>query len=220
MLDRLKTKIKKRKFKKRYPTSFISPGAIFDKKTVFEGYNLIYSGVNLKSTLVGMGSYVVSGSLIFGSKIGRFCSIASNVKIEPYRHPTNLVSSYSCFYNTPNKLPLGKSNYDFDYQLKTDNGYYVEIGNDVWIGENVIIKGGVKIGDGAVIGMGAVVTKDVPPYAVVGGVPAKIIKYRFDNETINKLLKIQWWNWDIEIIKAKREEFVDVKSFIEKYYKE
>ena len=77
----------------------------------------------------------------------------------------------------------------------------VIIGNDVWIGSHALILGGVKIGDGAVIGAGAVVTKDVPPYAVVGGVPARIIKYRFSQEIIDKLLEIKWWNLPENILK-------------------
>lgn len=77
----------------------------------------------------------------------------------------------------------------------------VRIGNDVWIGDNVIIKNGVKIGDGAVVGLGAVVTKDVPPYAVVAGVPAKIIKYRFSDEIISELLELEWWNLEEDVIR-------------------
>lgn len=78
----------------------------------------------------------------------------------------------------------------------------IEIGNDVWIGDNVTIKNGVKIGDGAVIGACALVTKDIPPYAIVGGVPAKIIKYRFEEKIINELLELKWWNFNDEILKT------------------
>ena len=94
------------------------------------------------------------------------------------------------------------------------SGKTVEIGNDVWIGDDVTILGGVTIGDGAVVGTSALVTKDVPPYSIVGGVPAKVIRMRFEQETINRLLDIKWWNWDISKIKQESCEFDDVEKFI------
>ena len=102
----------------------------------------------------------------------------------------------------------------FEEHLRID-GYNAIIGNDVWIGSNVIIKGGIKIGDGAIIAMGAVVTKDVPPYAVVGGVPAQVIKYRFKEEEIQALLSIQWWNKSDEWLEKHSNLFRDIKDFIE-----
>ena len=94
------------------------------------------------------------------------------------------------------------------------------IGNDVWIGEGVTIKGGVRIGDGAIVAMNACVTKDVPPYAIVGGVPAKIIRYRFTDEQIKFLLDFQWWNKSLEWIEKHAEIFVDIETFIGKCIKD
>lgn len=93
------------------------------------------------------------------------------------------------------------------------------IGNDVWIGSHVLIKGGVRIGDGACIGAGAVVVKDIPPYAIVGGVPAKILKYRFDTDTIKLLENLQWWNLSKDVLKDNihlfQTETIDTESLIQ-----
>ena len=129
------------------------------------------------------------------TRIGSFCSIASNVCIGAGQHPTNWLSTHpfqyqNCFAIKP------KSHYEFTRYKP------VTIGNDVWIGTNVIIMGGLTIHDGAIIGSGAVVTKDVEPYAIVGGVPAEIIKYRFDKDIIDKLLELKWWDLSDEQIKT------------------
>ena len=100
------------------------------------------------------------------------------------------------------------------------NNKAVNIGNDVWIGANVIILPGVTISDGAIIAAGAVVNKDVKPFEIVGGVPAKTIKYRFDEDIINKLLKIKWWNWSLKEIEDNIEFFYDIDGFIRKFYEE
>ncbi len=97
----------------------------------------------------------------------------------------------------------------------TIDGYNAIIGNDVWIGSNVLIIGGIKIGDGAIVAAGAVVTKDVPPYAIVGGIPARIIRFRFDKEQINKLLELKWWNKDDDWLIKNNYLFCNVEMFFE-----
>ncbi|MBU3214018.1 CatB-related O-acetyltransferase [Clostridium estertheticum] len=131
--------------------------------------------------------------------IGKFCSIACKAKflMTSGNHTMKSLSNYTfpIFYE---KWGLPVSHITDAWDNKGD----IDIGNDVWIGYDAIIMSGVKIGDGAIIGTRAVVTKDVPPYTIVGGVPAKVIKKRCDDETISKLLEIKWWNWTYEKIQA------------------
>jgi virginiamycin A acetyltransferase len=122
-------------------------------------------------------------------EIGSFCSIAADVFITPTPHPLYTQSTSPAFYYKS----FGLIDIDADLEGINKNIKKVSIGHDVWIGAKVIILNHVKIGTGAVIAAGAVVNKDVPPYAIVAGVPAKIIKYRFDDKTIEDLLHNQWW---------------------------
>ncbi len=101
--------------------------------------------------------------------------------------------------------------------IDKEKKFVVNIGNDVWLGNNVMILDGVKISDGAVVGAGAVVTKDIEPYSIVGGVPAKLIRKRYTDEQINKLLHIRWWNWDYEKIKENYKYFSNIELFLEMF---
>jgi acetyltransferase-like isoleucine patch superfamily enzyme len=143
-----------------------------------------------------------------GTKIGKFCSFASGVMIISTNHDPNKITTHPFLF----KPHIGVVKEDF---RKVNN---VEIGNDVWIGHNAIILPGVsKISDGAIIGAGAVVTKDVPPYAIVAGVPSRVIKFRFDQATINNLLETKWWDWSEEKIFNHWQDFFSLKEF-EKYF--
>lgn len=127
------------------------------------------------------------------ASIGLFCSIVKNVSIGTGDHPTNFISTSPFFYSRNNPFKTKIIDADYFNELRE-----VVIGNDVWIGTNAVIKNGIKIGDGAIIGANAIVAKDVNPYSIVVGAPAKELKYRFDNDTITKIRKMEWWNWDIK----------------------
>ena len=158
---------------------------------IFGYFNRIYDDTILSNAKLGDYSYIGSCCKIYNTIFGKFCCIAPEVIIGGFpKHPLDKKSTYPGFYQ---KIPTYFGvvpEYTFD--LKEHNE--VKIGNDVWIGTRAMILDGITIGDGAVIGAGAVVTKNVPPYAIVGGVPAKIIKYRFSQDKINELLASQWWN--------------------------
>lgn len=140
--------------------------------------------------------------------IGKFCSFAYDVKI---------IASGEHNYSAVANFPFYAHFLNHGGERDTFTKGVVRVGNDVWVGARAIILSGVEIGDGAVIAAGAVVTKNVPPYAIVGGVPAKLIKYRFSEKVIQDLLKIKWWNWSDADIKNKVEDFyIDVEEFIHK----
>ncbi len=211
-----------RYLKYRYCKDNEKKNVIFEKNSYvsmdceFEGNN--YIAGELYQCQLGYGSYVHKNSELKCVKVGRFCAIAENVNIRLFQHPTDLVSVSPCFYRKEHTLKtFVDENYYEDLQ-SNEEGFSVVIGNDVWIGQGVSVKSGVRIGDGAVIGAGAVVTKDVEPYAIVAGVPAKIIRYRFSKEQIDALLKIKWWNRDIKWFEENGKDFTDVDLFIEKYH--
>jgi virginiamycin A acetyltransferase len=133
-------------------------------------------------------------------EIGNFCSIARHTAIQDHNHNVDCITTYFIKHNV-----FQEDSRKNDMVSKGK----IKIGNDVWIGTQTVILSGITIGDGAVIAANSVVTIDVPPYAIVGGTPAKIIKYRFDDEIINELLRIQWWKWNIEKIKSNKPLFYE-----------
>ena len=187
----IKNYLRKRKYLKNqvFVTSTEDINCNFKSKSPISiGNNtIIYTDVS-----IGKYSYITSGIIYSGTKIGNFCSIAANTLIGAEAHPTNWLST------SPFQYGKGFIVFEeFKNKVQFCNKKETIIGNDVWIGGNATILGGVTVGDGAVIGAGSVVTKDVPPYAIVVGAPAKVLKFRFDEETIEKLLKSKWWDKDI-----------------------
>ncbi|WP_286239889.1 CatB-related O-acetyltransferase [Neptuniibacter halophilus] len=161
-------------------------------------------------------SYVAQSSFISRSIIGKYCSIGDNVRIGLGVHPTSkFVSTHPSFYS-PRAHVSFTDELLFEEHIFINAGkdICVEIGSDVWIGSSSIIMDGVKIGHGAIVGAGAVVTKNVEPYSIVGGVPAKVIKYRFSPDIIDSLLSISWWDEDVNWVIDNSDKFSDISSFI------
>lgn len=184
-----------------------------------------YTGIFISNRIYNMGAYsYLWSALPLTTKIGRYCSIAPRVESMGDQHPTDRFTTNVISYNAG--LGLCKAALQ-DVQNDTwqfaSNAYLsnkpIKIGNDVWIGNSVTIKQGVTIGDGAVIGTHAVVTKDVPPYAVMGGVPAVVKKYRFDEKTIEKLLELKWWEYNIAEIKDFKAD-MPIHEFIDRFQNE
>lgn len=175
-------------------------------------YASVLDRAGLDAVHLGDFSYVSYGSSLVNCSVGRFCSIGQNVRIGLAPHPTrNFVSMYPAFYAARNSgcaMPL-RADAIFDDAVPR-----TIIENDVWIGSDVLIPGGIHIASGAAVAAGSVVVSDVPPYAIVGGNPAQLIRYRFDPATIAALLASAWWNWPPEVLRERVDWFADAARFV------
>jgi phosphonate metabolism protein (transferase hexapeptide repeat family) len=166
----------------------------------------------LEYSELGDYSYLGSGCMIGDTQIGRFCAIAAQVRIGAPNHPLDRPSQHRFTYCPEYYTATAQRDHGFFQQRRADR---VLIGNDVWIGHAVIVMPGVKVGDGAVLAAGAVVTRDVAPYTIVGGVPARQIRERFSRAIAAQLSRIAWWDWPAETIWQRLPEFQsgDVEGF-------
>ncbi len=164
----------------------------------------------LSECSLGDYSYLAGDAQIIYSEIGRYCSIASHVRINPGNHPMGRVTQHHMTYR---RVEYGLDDADDAEFFEWRREHKCVIGHDVWIGHAAVIMPGVMIGTGAVIGSGAIVTKDVAPYAIVGGVPAHHIRMRFDEATIVRIMNSEWWNWDRETLLARWHELLNVNTF-------
>lgn len=186
-----------------------SPFIYLNFRTKFEGDNVIGKKTVISDSCIGKGTYIGQNSNLSNCKIGRFCSIASDVSVITGTHPTNFVSTSPAFFSL--RKQNGKTY--VNRQMFKEILPRTIIGNDVWLGTDVKIMSGVVIGDGAVVGARALVVKNIPPYAIVGGIPAKIIRYRFNENVIKALLHSQWWNKSDNWLRANAQYFSDIESF-------
>jgi hypothetical protein len=175
----------------------------------------IYADVSMRESSFGDYSYIVKGGQVVWTTIGKFCSIAEGARINPGNHATWRASQHH-FTCRAAQYGLGEDDADF-FQWRRD--HWVTIGHDVWIGHGVTVLAGVTIGTGAVIGAVAVVSRNVAPYEIVGGVPARHLKWRFEPHQAEALQQIAWWDWDHFGLQAALPDIrkLDIDSFIEKH---
>jgi acetyltransferase-like isoleucine patch superfamily enzyme len=202
------------KLSKKYPQSIFHRGSYVDSRSTLGKYNVIFSNARVYNSDIGDHTFIQRGSIINNADVGKFCSIAPMVSVGLGQHPIDYVSTYPAFYSE--NQPLAKTFCDGE---KFSPFKRVSIGHDVWIGQNAMIMDGVRIHTGAIVAAGAVVTKDVQAYAVVGGVPAKLIRFRFDESVLKALLESKWWDRSDLWLQKHYILFCDVNRFLQ-YIKE
>ncbi len=176
-----------------------------------DNFTKLYPPYSVLNSKIGKGTYISANSKITNTTFGKFCSIGPNLVCGWGLHPIEGISTSPYFYS-----PEKQNGYTIAEKKIVTDRKPICIGNDVYIGANVTILDGVSIGDGAVIGAGAVVSKDIPDYAVAVGCPIQIKKYRFSNDQIMKLKKIEWWNFDDKKLVQVNNLFFDIDAFIAK----
>ncbi len=204
--------IRRNKLRKKYKEKHLVVGLNSEIVNAKIGrYVALNFNVVFRNSSIGDHSYINSNTHVFNTSIGKFCSIGSGVQFGLGKHPTSMVSTHPAFFAN-NKL----------FKTFSDKAYIeeysqIKVGNDVWIGDGAVIMNDITIEDGAVIAARAVVTKDVKPYAIVGGVPAKILKFRFDEETIKRIRETKWWDREEKWFEDNYKLFHTPDDFISKF---
>ena len=206
----LRADLRERVQKNRFPASVLHPDVVVDAPSTVGHHSVLFSGVRLSDAQVGDYSYLQARTQAFRADIGPYCSIAADVVIGLVDHPLHFVSSSPVFYDNTQPLP----HFFVEAPSAVGNQPRTLVGADVWIGQRAMIKAGLRIGVGAVIGAGALVTRDVPPYTIVGGVPARVLRQRFDDGLRERFLASRWWERDATQIARLRDFFADPVSFL------
>ena len=184
-------------------------------QVVFGRYNEIGARCKIVNTSLGDYSYIGDDSDVINTEIGRFCSIAAHTRLNPGNHPVEKAAMHHFTYRS-SLYGFGDDDDSF-FQWRRDQP--VKLGHDVWVGHGAVILAGVSVGNGAVIAAGAVVSKDVEPYTIVGGVPAKPIRKRFSSEVIEGFERLAWWDWPHELFAERLSDFrtLSGEAFLAKY---
>jgi phosphonate metabolism protein (transferase hexapeptide repeat family) len=180
-------------------------------------YTEVAAGAKLEETVLGDYSYVMERSDIIYAQIGKFVNIASDVRINPGNHPVEWVSQHHFLYRMTRYDLAGHDDESFFAWRRLQK---VVVGHDVWIGHRTIVLPGITIGNGAVVGAGTVVTRDVPPYTVVAGVPGRRIRSRFPEAVWRRLEQTAWWDWEHQVLAERLDDFRDVRYFLSLYGRE
>jgi phosphonate metabolism protein (transferase hexapeptide repeat family) len=179
-------------------------------------YTEVADRCRLEEVEMGDYSYIMQDGSIWCATVGKFANIAAAVRINATNHPTWRPTLHHFTYRAADYFDDAENDHDF-FAWRRENR--VEIGHDVWIGHGATVLPGVTVGDGAVIGAGAVVSRDVAPYTIVGGVPARLIRERFPKSVAERMQALGWWDWDHDRLFAALDDFrhIDTEAFLEKY---
>lgn len=198
---------------KQLGTEPVFHDAVFVRDSEVGAWTELGANTVLVESTFGDYSYTAGDVQIIYTDVGKFCSIASHVRINPGNHPMWRVTQHHITYRR--KLyGLGDDDAEV-FAWRRENR--VRVGHDVWIGHGATLMPGVTVGTGAVVGASAVVTKDIAPYTIAVGVPAKPLRQRFPDETVAKLLAIAYWDWDRPTLERRFEDLYDLDTFLEKY---
>ncbi|MFB9991602.1 DapH/DapD/GlmU-related protein [Deinococcus oregonensis] len=199
--------------KKLSPEPTVHPTALI-RGTHLGQWTEIGANTSVVDSEVGDYSYLVHGCQVVDSRIGKFCSIASFVRLNPGNHPLERPTTHHLTYRSA-QFDFGPDDEAF---FEWRRAHPVRVGHDVWIGHNVTVMPGVTIGNGAALGSGAVVTKDVAPYTVAAGVPARTIRARFEDQLATRLEDMAWWDWPRELLEARLHAFRgNAQTFVDTY---
>jgi acetyltransferase-like isoleucine patch superfamily enzyme len=207
---RIGASLRRRRWQRKFPRSVIHVGATLCEQSSMGDCAVLFEGASLLASSLGAYSYVQSESVVNACDVGPFGAIGPRVALGLAAHPTHCVSTSPVFYDPRQPLPT----FLVLEPLFTVVTPRTHVGADVWIGHGALIKAGLHIGVGSVVGAGAVVTRDVAPFSIVGGNPARVIRMRFAPELIEALLVSRWWERSIHELRAHADYFMDPAEFV------